>query len=106
MNSLFGLVAMVHVKWDFLMFAFPYLGDCLGVCRTGFIVDDLQVNVDPTCCKASHDGVVGWDLVMVRFSLEGLHQNDIGRIMICEHDVFIATHCADWESPQIIGDQC
>ena len=98
-NGLFGLVATVHVRWDFLMFAFPYLSDFSDVCRSGFIVEDLHVNVDPTVFKAFHDSVVGRDPVMVCFSLEGLHQNDIGRIMIREHDVLIATHCADWELP-------
>ena len=82
-NSSFGLVAMVHVRWDFLMFAFPYLGDCLDVCRTGFIVEDLQVSLELTVLKAFHDSVVGRDLVMVRFRLEGLHQNDICCIVIC-----------------------
>ena len=99
LNSLLGLVATVHVQQDFLMFAFPYFGDCLDVCCTGFIVKDLQVNFNAPCFEPFHDGVVGRDLVMVCFSLEWLHQNDIGRIMICENDVLIATHYADWESP-------
>ena len=105
-NRLLGLVATVHVKRDFLMFAFPYFGDCLDVCRTGFIVKDLQVIVDPMWFKAFHDGIEGWEPVMVRYSLEGLHQNDIGRIMIRKHDVLIATHCADCDLTQIIGEKC
>ena len=82
LNRLLNLVAMVYVRWDFLMFAFPYLGDCLDVCRTGFIVKDLQVLFTAPCFETFHDGFVGRDAMVVCFRLEGLHQDDICCIVI------------------------
>ncbi len=73
-NSSFGFVATVHVRWDFLMFAFPYFCDELDVGRTRLIVKDLQVNLNALCFEPYHDGVVCRDAMVVRFGLEGLHQ--------------------------------
>jgi hypothetical protein len=98
-NSLFGLVATVHVRWDFLMFAFPYFCDGLDVGRTRLIVEDLQVNLNAPCFEMFHDGLVCRDAMVVRFGLEGLHQDDICRIVIREHNVLVAAHRTDWEAP-------
>ncbi len=98
-NSLFSLVAMVHVRWDFLMFAFPYFCDGLDVGRTRFIVEDLQVNLNAPCFETYHDGVVCRDGMAVCFGLEGLHQDDICCIVIHEHNVLVTVHRMDWEAP-------
>ncbi len=98
-NSSFGLVAMVHVRWDFLMFAFPYFCDGLDVDRTRLIVKDLQVNLNAPCFETFHDGVVCRDAMVVRFGLEGLHQDDICRIAIREHNVLVTAHRMDREAP-------
>ena len=82
LNSSLGFVAMVHVRWDFLVFAFPYFVDCLDVGCTGFIVQDLHVHFIAPFFEAFHDGNVGWDAMVVRFGLEGLHQDDICCIVI------------------------
>ena len=71
-NRLLGLVATVHVQWDLLMCAFPYVCDGLDVGCTGFIVEDLRVNFNATCLETFQDGVVGWDAMVVRFGLKGL----------------------------------
>ena len=98
-NISLGLVAKVHVRWNFLVFAFPYFVDCLDVGCTGFIVKDLQVNFNSPCFEPFHDGVVGWDAMVVRFGLEGLYQDDICCIVIRDHNVLVTTHCKDWELP-------
>jgi hypothetical protein len=98
-NSLFGLVATVHVRWHFLMFEFPYFCDGLDVGRTRFIVKDLQVNLNAACFETYHDGIVCRDAMVVHFGLDGLHQDDIYRIVIREHNVLVTAHCTDWEVP-------
>jgi hypothetical protein len=98
-NSSFRLVAMVNVRWDFLMFAFPYFYDGLDVDRTRLIVEDLQVNLNAPCFETFRDGVVCRDAMVVRFGLEELHQYDICRIMIRKHNVLVTAHCTDWEAP-------
>jgi hypothetical protein len=98
-DSSFGLVATVHVRWDFLMFAFPYFCDGLDVGCTRLIVEDLQVNLNALCFETFHDGIVCRDAMVVRFGLEGLHQDDICRIVIREHNVLVTAHCTDWEAP-------
>jgi hypothetical protein len=45
----FGFVAAVHVRWDELMLAVPFLGDAVDVGSAGFIVEDLFVNFETTC---------------------------------------------------------
>ena len=76
LNCLLGLVATVHVRWDLLMCAFPYVCDGMYVGCTGFIVEDLHVNVNATCLESFHDGFVGWDAMVVRFGLKGFPHRD------------------------------
>ena len=64
-NRSLGFVMTVHVWWDFLMCAFPYVCDGLDVGRTGFVVEYLCVHFDAPCLEAFHDGVVGWDAMAV-----------------------------------------
>ena len=81
------------------MCAFPYVCDGLDVGRTGFVIKDLQVNFNAPCFEPFHDGVVGWDAMVVCFGLEGLHQDDICRIAIREHNVLVTAHRMDREAP-------
>ena len=41
LNGALGLVVPMHVRWDFLVFVFPFIGYAINVCGTGFIVEDL-----------------------------------------------------------------
>ena len=71
-NLSLDFVTMVHVWWEFSMCAFPYVCDGLDVGCTGFVVDDLRVHFNATCLETFHDGVVGWDAMVVRFGLKGV----------------------------------
>ena len=71
-NFSLGFVTTVHVRWYFLMCAFPYVCDGLDVVCTGFVVEDLCVHFNAMCLEPFHDGVVGWDAMVVRFGLKGV----------------------------------
>jgi hypothetical protein len=42
----FCLVAAVHIQWDLLMRAFPFVGDTVDVLGACFVVKYLRVNRD------------------------------------------------------------
>ena len=60
-----GDVAAVHVRGDFLVLAFPFVGDVGNVCVTCFIIKYLEFNSDAARPEALHDVVVRWDTVSV-----------------------------------------
>ena len=60
-----GDVAAVHVRGDFLVLAFPFVGDVGDVCVTCFIIEYLEFNSDAARPEALHDVVVRWDTVSV-----------------------------------------
>ena len=74
----FGNVALVHVRWDFLVFAFPFVGDVGDEIDTTFVVKYIQLNCDASRSESLHDPFVGWDLMCVRFLCECLDENGVG----------------------------
>ena len=103
-NCTLSLVATVHVWRDFLMCALPYICDGFDVGFTGFVVQDLRVDRNAAICEALHDGVVGWDAMVVLFGVEWLYQNNIGRIVVGEHNVLVTAHRTDWVAPKVISE--
>jgi hypothetical protein len=100
----FGFVATVHVGWYELVCTFMGFDSQL-VSFTGFVVQHLLGHMDVVGFEASHDFVVCGDAMMVGLGLEWLDEDCIGPGMVCQHDVLVATLCADWESAHVIGVQ-
>ena len=105
-NRTLNLVATVNFWRYFLMCALPYICDDFNVGCTGFVVQDLRVDRDATSFETLHDGLVGWDAMVVLFGLEWLYQYKISRIMVGEHNVLVTTHCTDWVAPKVVSEQC
>jgi len=101
----FCFVPAVHVRWDKLMLAVPFMGDAVDVCSASFVVEDLGVNFEATRFEAFHDDVVCWNTMMIRFSLEGLDKDDVGGVMVCEHDVLVTAQSTDGEAAHIVGEE-
>ena len=60
-----GNVALVHIRWYLLVFAFPLVSDAVDVGGTGFIIKDVEVDGESACLHEFHDGVVRRDLVCI-----------------------------------------
>ena len=45
-DGLFRLVAAVHIRWDLLVLAFPFVGDAVDVRGPGIFVEYLCVDLD------------------------------------------------------------
>ena len=71
-DVLFCLVVAVHIRWDLLALAFPFVGDAVDLRGPGFVVEYLRVDHDILCLKPFHDDVVGGDAMVISFGLEGL----------------------------------
>lgn len=103
-NSPFSFVAPVHVGRDELecpsVFTYGLLHGF-----TGLVVEDLQVDCETSCLETGYKGVICWDAVMVRLRLERLYQDDICCVMVCQHDILVATHGSDGESTQVVCEQ-
>ena len=82
-DGTFCLVAAMHIRWDLLVLAFPFVGNAVDVCGAGFVVEYLRVNRDIPCLKPFHDDVVGRDAMMISFGLEVLDEDSIGSVVVC-----------------------
>lgn len=98
----FSFVAAVHVGRDKLVGA-DVGEDCLLVGVAGLVVESLVVDPEALCVEAGHDGVVGGDAMPICFRLEGLDEDDVGDVVVCHHDVLIATHGPDGESAGVVS---
>ena len=67
---------------------------------------DLHVDRDAASLESLHDGVVGWDAVVVLLRLEWLYQYDISCIVVGKHDVLVAANCADWVASKVVSEEC
>ena len=83
----------------------PTLGDAVDVCSTGFIVEDLCVDFEATRFETFHDDVVCWNAMVIRLGLEGLDEDDVGGVMVREHDVLVTAQSTDREAAHIVGEE-
>ena len=100
----FCLVAAMHIWWNLLVLAVPFVGDAVDVRSAGFIVEYLHVDRDVPCLKPFHDDVVCRDEMIISFGSEGLDKDSIGSIVVCKHDVLIPTHGSDGEAAHVVGE--
>ena len=81
-DGMLCLVAAMHIRWDLLVLAVPFVGDAVNVHGAGFVVKYLCVDRDTPCLEPFHDDVVGRDTMMISFGLEGLNEDSIGSIVV------------------------
>ena len=82
---------------------FPDFSDVSAVFFACFVVEDLVVYDVATSIEAGYDAGVGWDAVAVFACLEGLDEDDVGVILIGNHEVLIAAAGADREASRVVG---
>ena len=82
-DGTFCFVVAMHIWWDLLVLAFPFVGDAVDLCCAGFVVEYLRVDRYIPCLKPFYDDVVGRDAMMISFGLEGLDEDGIGSVVVC-----------------------
>ena len=103
-DGTFFLVAAMHIQWDLLVLAFPFVGDTVDVSGAGFVVEYLRVNRDIPRLQPFHDDVVGGDEMMISFCLEWLDKDSIGGVIVFKHDVLVPMHGLDGEAAHVVGE--
>ncbi len=88
-NSAFSPVLAMHIWWDKLEFGIPLEGDGFFLCRTGLIIEDLEVNQKTPGCQACHNGIVDCNAMAVTFELECLLEDEIAIDVGGNHDVLV-----------------
>ena len=105
-DCLFCLVAAMHIRWDLLVHAFPFVDDAVDGPGACFIVKYLCVNCNVPCLEPFHDDVVDRDAMMISFCLEGLDKDSICSVVVCKNDVLVSTHGSNGKSGCVVGEQC
>ena len=100
----FCFVSAVHVRWDFLVGAFPSFSDVVEVCLTCFIVHDLCIHCDAARFEPLHDDVEGRDAMVVGLECKWLYQHDVCRIVVGQHDVLVTTPRPYRESSEVVRE--
>ncbi len=72
MNGTLCPIVAMHVRGNELEGGIPLEGDDLFVRQAGFIIQDLEINGETSGCQASHDCVVGGNVMTIALGLEGL----------------------------------
>ena len=65
-------IAAIHVQRNKLEGGIPLEGDGLFVRQAGFVIQDLEINRETSGCQASHDCIVGGNVMTIALGLEGL----------------------------------
>jgi hypothetical protein len=104
-NSVFSPVSAMHIWWDKLKFGVPLEGDGFFVCRTGLVVEDLEVNQKTPGWQACHNGIVGGNAMGVAVGLECLLEDEIAISVEGNHNVLVPRACSDWKATSVIHVQ-
>ncbi len=83
----------------------PLEGDCFFISRAGFVIQDLEVNGEPTARQMSHDGVVGCNAVAVTLGLEGLLEDEVAIDVGGNHEILVAGASSDREVASVVGEE-
>ncbi len=104
-NGMLCLIAAMHVWKDELEGGVPLEGDCFFISGAGFVIQDLEINGEPTGCQTSHDCVVGYDAVVVTLGLEGLLGDEVAIGVEGNHDILVAGARSDGEAASVVSEE-
>ncbi len=96
---------MIHVWRDKLEGGIPLKGDGFFISRTGLVIQDLEINREPTGHQASHDSLVGGNAVMATLGLEGLLEDEVAGGVKSDHYILVAGASSDGEAAGVIGKE-
>jgi hypothetical protein len=98
-------IAAMHVWRDKLEAGVPLEGDCFFIGGAGFVIQDLEINQEPTCHQTSHDCIVGCNAVAFTLGLEGLLEDEVAIGVEGNHDILVARACSDGEAASVVIDE-
>ncbi len=104
-NGVLHPIATMHVWRDELEGGVPLEGDCFFIGRAGFVIQDLEINREPTGRQTSHNSVVCCDAVAVTLGLESLLEDEVAVGVEGNHDILVAGACSDGEAASVIGEE-
>ncbi len=102
-NGALHPIAAMHVWRDKLEGGVPLEGDCFFISGAGFVIQDLEINREPTGLQTSHNSVVGCNAVAVTLGLESLLEDEVGIDVDGDHDILVARVCSDGEVASVFG---
>ncbi len=95
----------MHVSRNELEGSVPLEDDCFFISKAGFVIQDLEINREPTGCQTSHDCVVGCNAVVVTLGLEGLLEDEVAIGMEGDHYILVARASSDGEAASVVGEE-
>ncbi len=98
-------IALMHVWRDALESGVPLEGDCFFISRAGLVIQDVEINREPTGCQMSQNSVVGCKAVAVTLGCEGLLEDEVVIGVEGNNDVLIAGACSDGEAASVVGEE-
>ncbi len=104
-NGALRPIAAMHVCRDKLEGGVPLEGDIFFISGAGFVIQDLEINREPTGRQTSHDCVVGCNAVAVTLGLESLLEDEVAVGIEGNHDILVARACSDGEAASVVGEE-
>ncbi len=95
----------MHVWRDQLEGGILLKGGCFFISGACFVIQDLEINKEPTGRQASHDSVAGGDAVAVNLGLESLLEDEVAISMEGDHYILVAGASSDGEAAGVIGKE-
>jgi hypothetical protein len=104
-NGVLRLIAVMHVWRDQLEGGIPLKSGGFFISGAGFVIQDLEINREPTGCQASHDSIVGGDAVAVTLDIEGLLEDEVAVGVEGNHYRLVAGESSDREAAGDVGKE-
>ncbi len=98
-------IAAMHVWRDELEGGVPLEGDCFFIGGAGFVIQDLEINREPTGRQMSYDNFVCCNAVVVTLGLKGLLEDEVAVGAEGNHDILVARACSEGEVASVVGEE-
>jgi hypothetical protein len=103
-NCAFHPIAAMHVWRDELEGGISLEGDCFFIVGAGFVIQDLEINVESPGGQTSHNGVVCCDALAVALGFESLLKYEVAVGVEGNHDILVAGLCSDGEAASVVSE--
>jgi hypothetical protein len=104
-NGALHLIVLMHVWRGELEGGVKLEGDCFFIGGAGFVIQDLEINREPTGHQISHDGAVCCNAVTVTLGLESFLEDEVAISVEGNHDILVAGACSDREAASVVGEE-
>ncbi len=104
-NGALHPIVAIHVWRDQLEGGVPLKVDCFFISGAGFVIQDLEINREPTGRQVSLDSVVGCDVVVVTLGLEGLLENEVAFSVEGNYYILVAGASSDRDAAGVVVEE-